>query len=86
LVAHTVGKDCVMLFHSKELAERHIVEAYIIGRLHPLYPLAIPSADAFRQGLESLPTHVTCATWDATVAPQVFLYMEMGELFTALDA
>src|SRR6476659_3114281 len=40
LVANTGGKDCVLLFHRKELAERHIAEANVIDRL---YPLAIPT-------------------------------------------
>ena len=66
LVANTSGKDCVLLFHRKEVAERHIAEAQVIGNL---YPLAIPNAAAFRQGLESLPADITCALWDATVVP-----------------
>ena len=82
LVANTGGKDCILLFHRKELAERHIAEAKVIGRL---YPLAIPSAEAFRQGLESLPTDITCAIWDATIVPCAFVYMDMDELFLALD-
>jgi hypothetical protein len=82
LVAKTDGKDCVLLFHRKELAERHIAEAKVIG---PLYPLAIPSAETFRQGLESLPTDITCAIWDATIVPRAFVYMGMDELFLALD-
>lgn len=82
LVANSSGKDCVLLFHRKELAERHIVEAQWIG---PLYPLEIPNAEAFREGLESLPADVTCAIWDATVVPCAFVYMEMDQLFLALD-
>jgi hypothetical protein len=82
LVANTRGKDCVMLFHRKETAERHIAEAQVNG---PLYPLAIPSAEAFRQGLESLPADVTCAIWDATVEPCDFVYMDLDQLFVALD-
>ena len=82
LVSNSSGKDCVLLFHRKELAERHIVEAKLLGRL---YPLAIPDADSFREGLESLPREITCAIWDATVVPHGFIYMEMVDLFLALE-
>jgi hypothetical protein len=63
------GKDCVLLFHRKELAD----------------PLAIPDADSFREGLESLPREITCAIWDATVVPHGFIYMDMVDLFLALE-
>ena len=82
LVSNSSGKDCVLLFHRKEFAERHIAEAKVIG---PLYPLAIPNADAFREGLESLPAEITCAIWDATVVPRAFVHMDMVELFLALE-
>jgi hypothetical protein len=82
LVAKTDGKDCVLLFHRKELAERQNAEAKVIGHL---YPLAIPSAEAFRQGLESLPADIACAIWDATVVPRAFVHMGLHELFLALD-
>jgi hypothetical protein len=85
LVANSAGRDCVMLFHHKETAERHIAEATVIERLHPLYPLAIPNADAFRQGLKSLPADISCAIWDATVVPSAFVYTDLDELFLALD-
>ena len=48
LVAKTNGKDCILLFHRKEVAERHIAEAKVIG---PLYPLAIPSARRLSKGI-----------------------------------
>lgn len=83
LIARLDGKSCVLLFHRRELAERHIAEAKIIG---PLYPLAIPNAEAFRQGLESLPSDITCAIWDATVSPGTFAHMDLVDLFMALDA
>jgi hypothetical protein len=82
LVAKSSGKDCVLLFHRKELAERHISEATLI---RGLYPLAIPNAEAFREGLESLPADISCAIWDVTVAPGAFVYMGMNEIFLALD-
>jgi hypothetical protein len=82
LVSTSGGKDCVLLFHRKELAERHILEAELLGRL---YPLAIRSKDAFREGLESLPREITCAVWDATVVPHGFIYMDMADLFLALE-
>jgi hypothetical protein len=82
LVANSGGKDCVLLFHRKEFAERHIAETKVNGRLSPL---AIPSAEAFREGLNSLPPDITCAIWDATIAPGTFVYMEMNELLFALD-
>ncbi len=82
LVANTGGKDCVLLFHRKELAERHISEAQVMG---PLYPLAVPNAEAFRNGLESLPADITCAIWDATVVPCAFVYMALDDLYLALD-
>ena len=81
LVASSSGKDCILLFHRKDLAERHIVEARLVGRL---YPLAIPNAEAFREGLESLPADIACAIWDATVVPRTFVYMGLDELFLAL--
>jgi hypothetical protein len=82
LVANSSGKDCVLLFHRKELAERHIAEVKVMGQL---YPLAVPNAEAFRQGLESLPADINCAIWDATVAPGTFVYMGMNDLFRAID-
>ncbi len=82
LVANASGNDCVLLFHSKELAERHLVGAKVI---RGLYPLAIPDAEAFREGLESLPLEITCAIWDVTTAPGAFVYMGMSELLLALD-
>jgi hypothetical protein len=82
LVASTGGKDCVLLFHQLELAQRHIAEAKMTG---PLYPLAIPDADAFREGLESLPPSIRCAIWDATVVPRSFFYMDLVDLFMALE-
>ena len=82
LVANAGGRDCVLLFHRLEIAERHIAEAKVIG---PLYPLAIPNAEAFREGLESLPASVTCAIWDATIVPRAFVYMDMVDLFMVLD-
>jgi hypothetical protein len=84
LVSNSSGKDCVLLFHRKEFAERHIAETKAIGATVPLYPLAVPDADAFREGLESLPADITCAIWDATVAPGTFVYMEMDDLFRSL--
>lgn len=85
LVANTHGKDCVLLFHSKQLAERHIAENTETQTTMLLYPLAVPDADAFRQGLESLPDSIHCAIWDATVAPGTFVYMEMHDLLHAIE-
>lgn len=82
LVSNVSGKDCVLLFHRKEFAERHIAQAMLAG---PLYPLAISDADAFRQGLESLPPEINCAIWDATVVPREFIYIEVVDLFRALE-
>jgi hypothetical protein len=85
LVANTNGKDCVLLFHRKELAERHIAEADSLAATTGLYPLAIPNAETFRDGLASLPADITCAIWDATVVPRAFVYMDLDKLFVALD-
>jgi hypothetical protein len=85
LVGNANGKDCVLLFHRKELAVRHIADTEALGATTPLYPLAIPDAEAFRQGLESLPADITCAIWDATVVPCTFVYMELDELLLVLE-
>jgi len=82
LVASSSGNDCVLLFHRREFAERHIAEGKMI---EGLWPLAIPNAEAFREGLESMPADITCAIWDVTVAPGTFVYMGMKELFRAID-
>ena len=67
LVTSAGGQDCVLLFHRLELAQRHIAEAKLSG---PLHPLVIPDADAFREGLESLPPSIRGAIWDATIVPR----------------
>jgi hypothetical protein len=85
LVVNKNGKDCVLLFHRKELAERHIAEANAIGTSLLLYPLAVPDADAFRQGLKSLPADITCAIWDATIVSHDFAHVGMNELYRAID-
>ena len=85
LVAKTDGKDCILLFHRKEFAERHIAESQAMGKLKCLLPLAVPDADAFRQGLESLPAGVTCAIWDMPAAPGAFVHLAMDELLQTLE-
>jgi hypothetical protein len=84
LVAKTRGKFCIMLFHRKQFADRHIAEAAGLRSSTPFYPLAIQNADAFREGLESLPADINCAVWDATFAPSTFVYMEMNDLLQAI--
>ncbi len=84
LVAKTRDKFCIMLFHRKQFADHHIAEAADLSSRTPYYPLAIPNADAFREGLKSLPADINCAIWDATFAPSTFVYMEMSDLLQAI--
>ncbi len=81
LIAHSSTKECILLFHRKELAERHIAAAKFVGHL---FPLAIPDAEHFREGLEGLPASVTCAIWDATSLPGTFAYVGVTELLRTI--
>ncbi len=81
LIAHSSSKECVLLFHRKELAERHIAAANVVGRLSPL---AVPDAESLREGLAGLPASVTCAIWDATGLPGTFSYVRVSELLRAI--
>jgi hypothetical protein len=86
LVVNHDGDDCILLFHSQPLAQRHIDETKTIGATASLVPLAIPHAAALREGLESLPSDITCAIWDATLMPHRFVRMGIDELLEALEA
>ena len=85
LVAHESGNDCILLFHSKDVAELHIQQVAASGAEVPLYPLEIADADALRAGLASLPPDITCAIWDATATARKFVHTAIDELFDALD-
>jgi hypothetical protein len=83
LVVHNDGDDCVLLFHDKVHAMRHIEETKSLGSPLVVYPLAVPDAEALRHGLESLPADITCAIWDATLDAGAFVSVGIHELLGA---
>ena len=80
LIVNHEGHDCILLFHDWAHALRHIAETKSLGSKLTINPLAIPDADAFRQGLESLPSDITCAIWDATLEPGGFVSVGIHEV------
>ena len=87
VVVSSEGKDCIMLFHERGLAERQsqqIQSAHQhLGRLRPL---AVPNAAALREGLQSLPPDVTCAVWDQTAAVGRFNHIGIDEILRAAES
>ena len=81
VVVKTDGKDCIMLFHARDLAERQIEK---IQSSHPLlgslHALAVPNVKVLRDGLKGLPADVTCAVWDPTGTPAGFAHVAIDEL------
>jgi hypothetical protein len=81
VVVKTDEGECIMLFHSKQLAEDQIQK---IGRSHPqlgiLYALEVTSAELLADGLRELPADVTCAVWDATAGIGGFTHVSVEEL------
>jgi hypothetical protein len=86
-VVVTDGKDCIMLFHEREIAER---QAELIESTHPelgsLHPLAVPNAGELREGLRSLPAEVTCAVWDPLGSPAKFNHMGVDDVLLAAES
>ena len=80
-VAMTEGKECILLFHTKDLADQHVEKIKssqpLLGALHSL---AVPNAEALADGLESLPANVTCVVWDPTGTPAGFSHVAVDEL------
>lgn len=82
VVVTTEGKDCILLFHSRELAQEQIDKISVSHpQLGPLDTLTVTNASALRDGLRDLPTDVTCAVWDPTGSSTGFLHMCLEELF-----
>jgi hypothetical protein len=86
LVVNKDGQDCVLLFHAIELAQRHIDQNRAMATKTTLYPLAVPNAEALREGLQSLPAEITCAVWDATGIQGNFVQMGVDELLRAVSS
>jgi hypothetical protein len=81
VVVTTEGNDCILLFHSEELAVEQIDKIRISHpQLGPLYALPITDAAALRNGLKDLPTDVKCAVWDPIGSSAGFLHMGLDEL------
>ena len=81
VVVKTDGNDCILLFHAKDLADQHVEKIKSSQPLlGPLHSLAVPNAEALADGLESLPTDVTCAVWDPTGTPAGFSHVAVDEL------
>jgi hypothetical protein len=75
------GKECILLFHSEELAVEQIDKLRVSHpQLGPLYALALADASALLEGLKDLPSEVTCAIWDPTGSSAGFLHMDLDEL------
>jgi hypothetical protein len=83
LVINNGDHDCVLLFHDRARALRHIEETRSLGSTMVVYPLAVPDAEALRQGLESLPPDINCAIWDATLEHGEFVSIGLHELLGA---
>jgi hypothetical protein len=66
------------------LAQRHIDQNLALADV-PSVPLAVPDSASLREGLKSLPPEVTCAVWDATVAPPRFHHTSIDDLLEAID-
>lgn len=81
VVVKTDDGECIMLFHSKELAEEQIQK---IERSHPqlgtLRALEVTSAALLAEGLQGLPSDVTCAVWDPTGGVGAFTHLSVDEL------
>ncbi len=87
VVVNADGTDCIMLFHSRDLAEQQIDK---IQSTHPhlgsLAALPVPSAQTLREGLKELPPDVTCAVWDPTGTPAGFKHVGLDDLLRNLSS
>ena len=86
LVLTSDGNDCILLFHDRQHADRHISEARKIGSDLPMFPLAIPDAVALREGIGTLPADVTCAIWDATLSGGSFTHVGVDEILESVGS
>jgi hypothetical protein len=85
VVVATDGKDCILLFHARDIAEQQIARIQASHpRLGPLHALPIPNEQALREGLQDLPQNVTCAVWDATGPSTGFQHICLRDLLIAL--
>lgn len=84
LVLHSHGEDCVLLFHSRELAQWHIMHNPRFAMRPALHALAVPDVRALRDGLQQLPAEVTCAMWDADTGASP-IHTGVEELLHALQ-
>ena len=81
VVVKSDEKDCIMLFHSKELADLQIKKISPSHRsLGPLHSLTVTNAALLAEGLQELPPDVTCAVWDPTGTPAGFVHVAVDEL------
>ena len=81
IVVTTGSKDCILLFHSEELAVEQIEKIRVSHpQLGPLFPLPVANAAALRDGLKDLPANVTCAVWDPTGSSAGFYHMCFDDL------
>jgi len=85
VVVATKGKDCILLFHSEELALEQIEKIRCSHpQLGPLHALPVANAAALRDGLKDLPADVTCAVWDPTGSSAGFYHMCFDDLLKTL--
>lgn len=65
VVVKTDGNECIMLFHTKELAQQQLKKIELSHpQFAPLDALEVTSPAGLTQGLKDLPPEVTCAVWD----------------------
>ena len=77
----TEDGECIMLFHTKELAMTKIEKLAISHpQLSALQALEVPSARSLAEGLQELPADVTCAVWDPTEPAAGFVHVSVDEL------
>lgn len=86
VVVNTKSQDCILLFHSRELAVQQIDKIQASHpQLGPLHALPVPDAQALREGLKDLPPNVSCAVWDPTGTPAGFNHVCFDDLLLALS-
>ncbi len=86
VVVNTDGADCILLFHSQQLAEKQIEKIRSSPpQLGLLHALSVPSAQALREGLKGLPNGITCVVWDPTGTPAGFKHVCLDELLLDLS-
>lgn len=87
VAARINGKDCIMLFHAKYLAERQIE---MIESSHPLlgvlFAVPIRSAEALRNALELLRDDTTLAVWNPVSIRAGFTHVAIDDLIRAVES